>query len=154
MSTPLETRSTFLRYYLPVLLWVALISLFSTSGFGAGWTLGILKSLAELLLPSLSEEDLYASNFVLRKLAHVGEYFVLGLLLWRAWRRDQPEAWGRSWALGTLALGVGMAMLDELHQQFEPGRGAELADIGWDSLGVLLALAVVYVGAQRGLRAR
>ncbi|MCI0404239.1 MAG: VanZ family protein [Acidobacteria bacterium] len=145
MSDAPTTRSIILRYYLPVILWAAVIAGLSTRGFDTGFTFKLLKSANELFGAVFSVAELRAINAVVRKLGHVGEYFILGLMLWRALRRGRDEAWRWGWALGTMALGAAWAGLDELHQRFERGRGSSLVDVGWDSLGLLLALAVLFV---------
>ena len=42
------------------------------------------------------------------------------------------------------------ALFDELHQELAPGRGFELADIGYDLVGVIAALGVMWV-RERGV---
>ncbi len=145
MSDAPTTRSTILRYYLPVILWAAVIAGLSTSGFDTGFTFKLLREANDFFGAGFSVAELRDINAVIRKLGHVSEYFILGLLLWRALRCGRDEAWRWSWALGTLALGAAWAGLDELHQHFERGRGSSLIDVGWDSLGLLLALAVLFV---------
>ncbi len=149
MSFPLSSRSDFRRYYLPVVLWAIAIALLSTSGFDTTFTYRLLKVANDLLALGYTFAQLREGNAVVRKLAHMTEYFILGLLLWRALRRGREEAWRWSWAAGSLLLGAAWAGLDELHQLFERGRGSSVLDIAWDTLGLLLALGVVYVRAWR-----
>ena len=66
-------------------------------------------------------------DLVLRKLAHVCEYGILGLLLLRAV--------GQEWL--AVALGALYAGSDELHQAFVPGRHAAVRDVAIDASGVL-----------------
>ena len=97
---------TALRLWLPVVAWAALIfGLSSVPDLGTG----------------LGTWDL-----VLRKLAHAGEYAVLGALLLRA-VRSAPAA---------LVLGVLYAVSDELHQTFVPGRRGSAVDVLIDAVGV------------------
>lgn len=140
---------TFLRYYLPVLLWATLISVMSTSQFGSGFTERVLQATLEPIVPDISPATLQFINGVVRKLAHLAEYVVLGWLLWRALAREAPARWQWGWVARTLALAAAFAGLDELHQHFEPGRGASLFDVGLDTLGVALALGVLYWRARR-----
>jgi VanZ family protein len=98
------------RSWLPVLAWAAVIFAFSSvpdlgTGLG-GWDL------------------------VLRKLAHVAEYAVLGVLLLRASGRTALS----------LALGVAYAASDELHQHFVPGRRGSPVDVLIDAVGVVLGV--------------
>jgi VanZ family protein len=97
----------FLRLWLPVLVWAALIFALSSvpdlgSGLG-GWDL------------------------VLRKIAHAAEFAVLGALLVRAVRMP--------WL--AVVLGVLYAVSDELHQTLVPGREGSVLDVAIDAAGVL-----------------
>jgi VanZ like protein len=78
-------------------------------------------------------------DVALRKLAHVGEYAVLGALLVRAIGRP---------AVG-VALGVLYAASDELHQHFVPGREAALLDVAIDAAGVAAGVLAWRVLARR-----
>ena len=45
---------------------------------------------------------------------------------------------------GAFVLSLLYAISDELHQTFVPGRSGRLTDVGFDSLGALLALGLVW----------
>ena len=103
------TRSA-LSTWLPVVAWAAVIFAFSS-------------------VPSLGT-DLGTWDTILRKLAHVAEYAILGALLGRAVRR--PGA--------ALALGVLYAVSDEVHQVFVEGRHGAPLDVLIDTAGVVAGL--------------
>ena len=98
--------------WLPVVAWAALI----------------------FLLSSFSAPDVGAGevDYVVRKVAHVTEYAVLGALLVRATRRGIPA----------FLLGVAYAASDEVHQHFVPGRHATPVDVAIDAVGVALGVAL------------
>jgi VanZ family protein len=99
-----------LRLWAPVLLWAAVIfALSSVSDLGTG----------------LGTWDL-----VLRKIAHAGEFAVLGALLLRAVRETLPA----------LTLGIAYAATDELHQHFVPGRVGSPVDVLIDAVGVAVGV--------------
>ena len=109
----------FVRRWLPVLAWAAVIFAFSSvpdlgTGLG-GWDL------------------------VLRKIAHAGEFAVLGALLARAI--------GRPWLAA--ALGVVYAVSDEVHQTFVPGRAGSPVDVAIDTVGVVCGVLVWQHVARR-----
>jgi VanZ family protein len=111
MSTQAATarRSTF-SAWLPVVAWaVVIFALSSAPSLGTG----------------LGTWDL-----VLRKLAHLSEYAILGAVLVRATRRP---------ALA-LALAAGYAITDEVHQTFVEGRHGAPLDVGIDTLGALVGV--------------
>lgn len=75
-------------------------------------------------------------DLVLRKLAHVTEYALLFLL----WRRALPGA--SPWT--AVAIAVGYAITDEIHQSFVEGRHGTPVDVLVDAAGV----AVGYLTAR------
>jgi len=98
------------RRWLPVLVWAAVIFAFSS-------------------IPSLGT-GLGTWDLVLRKLAHVTEYAVLGALLLRAIGRPLPA----------FAVGVLYAASDEVHQHFVSGRHASPLDVAIDAAGIAIGL--------------
>jgi VanZ family protein len=142
-----------LSRWLPVVAWAGLIWTFSTdwfSGSGTGW---ILVPLLEDVLPWLGQEQIQLAHAGIRKLAHMTEYAVLALLLFRALHDARRPA--RSSAAIALALSVAWAVIDEIHQSFVPSRTAAVGDVLFDAAGAALALAVLLAVWQpgRGLRA-
>jgi VanZ family protein len=98
------------RRWLPVLVWAAVIFAFSS-------------------IPSLGT-GLGTWDLVLRKLAHVTEYAILGALLLRALGRPIPA----------FAVGVLYAASDEVHQHFVSGRHAAPLDVAIDAAGIAIGL--------------
>ncbi|HPU56817.1 MAG TPA: VanZ family protein, partial [Verrucomicrobiota bacterium] len=93
-----------LKYWVPVLLWMALI--FSASGDTKSYDRSsrIIAPLVRLLFPSLSEGAVDRMVLVARKGAHVTEYAVLAVLCWYAIRRpvrSDPRPW--SWRQAGIA---------------------------------------------------
>ncbi|TAK57883.1 MAG: antibiotic resistance protein VanZ [Dehalococcoidia bacterium] len=78
-------------------------------------------------LPNLAEPR--ASAFPFDKVAHFGEYSVLGFALAGSLRRDAPARWPIVVLLG---VAIGAAALygasDEFHQRFVSGRDVSFAD--------------------------
>ena len=70
---------------------------------------------------------------ILRKGAHMTEYAILGLLLLRAIGRELPA----------LAIGIGYAITDEVHQHFVSGRHASPIDVLIDTVGLALGIFLV-----------
>lgn len=102
--------SSALRLWVPVVLWAAVIfALSSVPDLGTG----------------LGSWDL-----VLRKIAHAGEFALLGALLLRALRDERAAFAG----------GVLYAISDEVHQFFVPGRVGSPMDVAIDSIGVAVGM--------------
>jgi VanZ family protein len=143
----------FLRYWLPVILWMALI--FSASGDtkSVERTDGILSRLFRALHIQVTPAQRETLRWIARKGAHVTEYAVFALLWWRALRgREQATGWSTKTAAIVLLVCVLYAASDEFHQYFVGGRSASVADVGIDTLGALTALAIVRVVTLRWRR--
>ena len=141
-----------LRYWLPVAAWAALITFFSTDVFHGGSTREIVRSVLLFFSPEISQESIELVHLAVRKLAHVFEYFVLTLLLYRGIRRDASNGSPRHWALLSLLVAVGFAGLDEFHQTFESKRVGSLADVGFDAVGVMIAQVLLWLDQRRRAR--
>jgi VanZ family protein len=102
-----------LTAWLPVAVWAAVIFTLSS-------------------IPSL-DSGLDTWDTVLRKLAHLAEYAVLGALLYRALRRE-PAA---------IALGSLYAVTDEVHQAFVSGRQGSPLDWLIDTIGVVAGVLLL-----------
>ena len=88
-------------------------------------------------------------NRIVRKLAHLTEFTILGSVLYTILRRY--ITYGT--VIKTIALGILIASLDEFIQLFSPGRSSQLSDILIDTIGVILGLLLVklvyYIGYKR-----
>jgi VanZ family protein len=127
------------KYWFPVILWVSFTFWMSTGAFAASATSGIIEPLLRYLMPHLSETEVKLIHGVIRKLAHLTEYFILGLLLFRAFRSDSAVLKTWRWAFYSLLAVVLFAAGDEFHQSFVGTRTASIIDVGIDTLGGFLA---------------
>jgi VanZ family protein len=130
------------KYWVPVLLWMSFIFWMSTGTFSAQNTSLIIEPILHFLMPSISPEKIAMIHGVMRKLGHVTEYFILGILLFRAFRGGLKELRNLRWAFSSLLVVVLYAVSDEFHQSFIPTRTASLFDVGIDTLGGILAQGV------------
>ena len=79
---------------------------------------------------------LYEADHIIRKLAHMTEFAMLGGAVFCAMRQFRLRR-GRVIFL-SLLLGLLAACVDEFLQQFSPGRAMQLSDVGIDFAGVCL----------------
>jgi VanZ family protein len=87
------------------------------------------------------------------KLVHVLEFGLLALLVLRLFARGLGGLLRTSEAVVcTLLFVLCFGALDECHQSYVPGRAVELADLGADLLGGLLACLVWRLAWRRGPR--
>ncbi len=119
-----------------------LISVASTSEFSGENTSRIIGPLVLWLFPGTSDETLQIVHFIVRKLAHLTEYAIMGFLAARAFRTSSYGPLRRHWFLVALLLIVIYSLLDEYHQSFVPSRTASIYDSMIDSVGGLAALVV------------
>lgn len=130
----------FLRYWLPVIVWTALIFVGSTDLMSAEQTSRIIAPLLRRLKPNISVEAIAQVQFFVRKGAHLSEYAILALLLWRALRISVPQA-NMSILAGIVLLASAVfAVSDEFHQSFVASRTASPVDVLIDICGALIAL--------------
>ncbi len=80
-------------------------------------------------VPALST-GLGVWDTILRKGAHMTEYALLAVLLFRALGRELPA----------FLIGLAYAASDEIHQHFVRGRHASPLDVAIDAAGLLLGL--------------
>jgi len=134
----------------PVVLWATCISGFSTGVFTGQRTASFLLPLLATLFPHVRPEHLLTIHQGIRKLAHLTEYFILSVLLYRALR--QRAGWDmRAAGLAIVIAGL-YAMLDEFHQWFVPGRTAAPGDSLVDLVGAVAAQCVLAVRARAARR--
>ena len=129
----------FLSFWFPVILWVACIFWLSTGTFAASNTSIIIEPILRYLMPNISVREVHLIHEVIRKLSHVTVYFVLGLLLFRAFKSNSHDMKTRRWILCSLLALALFAVGDEFHQSFVSTRSASLVDVGIDMLGGFLA---------------
>lgn len=115
------------------------MTLLSTNDSGGPASQHWVSKLLPYFFPDVHWTTIRLVNLTVRKLSHLGEYFVLSLLLLRALRADAPLAWQWHWGALTLTLALGFAVLDEVHQTFEPSRQGSVIDAGIDVAGAALA---------------
>lgn len=122
---------------------MAFISFASTGNFSAGNTSRIIGPLVLWLFPDTSPETLLTIHGITRKLAHLTEYALLGILAARAFRGSSREGLRERWFLVSLVLVIVYALLDEYHQAFVPSRTGTIYDSLIDIAGGFAALVIV-----------
>jgi VanZ family protein len=134
---------SFVKYWLPLLLWLGVIFLGSTDLMSAEHTSRFIVPFLRWLKPDISLETLASIHFIVRKCAHLGEYAVLALLLLRAaifmtnLKRSPAILYVSVWVACLV-----VATTDEFHQTFVASRGASATDIMIDSGGAVLGLLI------------
>jgi VanZ family protein len=131
------------RYWLPVVLWTALIFVLSSDLMAASHTGGFLRALiTKVLGRTLSDEHFQMLHWTIRKGAHLTEYGILGALLFRA-IRGARSGWKREWAMRAVAASVFIASMDEWWQSYFPTRSGSPVDVAIDTLGAIAAQGMI-----------
>jgi len=128
--------------YGPLVLWLIMISIFSTAEFSSINTSGFIGPVLLWLFPDLSESRLAAIHFLIRKAGHFTEYAILALLARRAFVASSKANIQRRWFELGLLLVTCYALLDEFHQSFVPSRTASIYDSAIDVAGGLTVLLI------------
>jgi len=140
----------FLKYWVPLLIWLGVIFAGSTSVMSAEHTSRYIVPFLLWLKPGMSPKAIWTILVVIRKCAHVIEYTVLALLLWRA-LRSVPTLRTRSFVVFCAVL-LGCAFFaasDEFHQTFVKGRTPSVRDVLLDVGGAFLGLLIGATFARR-----
>ena len=122
-------------YWLPVVVWAAIIIQATGRTFDAPHTSGWLAA----LLGNVTPQTLHAVNVAIRKMAHLTEYGILTALSFRAVREGRPGFTLR-WAVIALVITVCVASADEFLQSFTPTRTSTPWDVLLDTVGGTIAM--------------
>ena len=136
-----------LRAWIPTLIWLCVLALFSTDTFSADHTGSVLWKILHALFGTRFDAHFQEIHFFIRKSAHFCSYGFLGALAFFSWRATFPERprWTLRWSLLGLLVAVIAGGLDEFHQSFVPSRGSSLHDVFIDTIGAIffqMAIAI------------
>ena len=128
MPGMVEAHHDFIVTWVPTILWVSMLCIFSTTYFTAANTFVVFSAILHWFSaggPPLVDPNLL--NAIARKAAHFSLYVGFFLVLIHG-----PLA-GRPWV--ALLICVIAGSLDETHQIFLPGRTPTIFDVAIDSSG-------------------
>lgn len=124
-----------------LLLWMGFIFYMSSkSGSESTEQSDIVINILSYLGISLNEEFQNIASFVVRKTAHVTEYFILFIL---AYRVAIIYINTRKAKLITLFFVFIYSATDEIHQLFVPGREGMFRDVLIDMCGAIVAIGII-----------
>ncbi len=101
-------------------------------------TIFFVSSLPSRELPTLGSWDALA-----KKGAHGLGYGLLAAAVWRGLGWDRKLWWL------ALVVAAAYACTDELHQRFTPGRHSSVVDVGIDSFGAAVAVALCALARRK-----
>src|SRR4051812_19729807 len=139
---------SFIKYWLPVLAWLVVTFIGSTNAMSVQQTSRFIVPFLVWLKPGMTQQNIWEVMVFIRHCAHVGEYAILALLVWRAlrWSRSASMRMPTLYGLVLVACAL-FAATDEFHQTFVKSRTPSvrdvLLDVGGASLGLLMTAILV-----------
>ena len=117
----------FFKFWLPVLVWMAIIFTGSSDSHSSEHSSRFVEPFLHWLFPKMSQAHIEDIHLVIRKGAHLTEYAILALLVWRALHQSKTglPAWSWPKVGGTLLVVFLYSGSDEIHQSFVPTRTAQ-----------------------------
>src|SRR5262249_36648839 len=138
------------RRWLPVAIWLVVIFGASTAVFVPERTATIINPILRALFPHTDDPGISRLHVMVRKHGHRMEYSGL------ANRRARPTLaiaqTRRAWFGISLTLVAAVAISDEFHQTFVPGRNGSPADVLLDVAAAAMMLAVIALWRWSGTR--
>jgi VanZ family protein len=136
------------QLWLPAIAWACLISILSTDAFSSEHTSRFIVAALHWLFPGASGATFELLHAVIRKSAHLTEYFIFSIFLVRA-LRGKDRGWTLRWAVWAIAIAASYAALDEFHQSFVASRTASPWDSLLDTTGATAAQIFLWLGNLR-----
>ena len=131
-------RRTFVWYWMPVIAWVSLIFVASTDLMSGQQTSRFIGPFLHWLIPNIAPATIVSLQFAVRKAAHVSEYAVLAILVFRAVVAGARQT---RWQMGVVLVSAALcASLDEFHQSFVASRTGSPRDVAIDICGAIFGL--------------
>jgi VanZ family protein len=121
----------------PVVVWAAFISWFSSDAFSARSTHSYIDPILRFFFPDLTREGFRFAHGIIRKSAHFIEYAILAMLICRALAADGGRLAART-IVRTITYCFMYAALDELHQALVPSRTGSPLDVLIDVTGATM----------------
>lgn len=131
------------RWILYIVLCLIVFFIWDNSLQNGGTSDGFSLIFAKWIAPIANKLGFYgniwALNRIIRKLAHLIEFTILGGVLYVVLRRYIEYGT----VVKTIGVGIVIASLDEFIQLFSLGRSSQLSDVLIDTVGIIIGISVV-----------
>lgn len=131
------------RWILYIVLCLIVFFIWDNSLQNGGTSDGFSLIFAKWIAPIANKLGFYgniwALNRIIRKLAHLTEFTILGGVLYVVLRRYIEYGT----VVKTIGVGIVIASLDEFIQLFSLGRSSQLFDVLIDTVGIIIGISVV-----------
>jgi len=105
----------------------------------------ITEFISETFDIAVSYDQVEGAQNIFRKFAHFAEYTLLGIFACNMFREIRAIERKRRAAVAAVIFGLAVAVSDEIHQIFVPGRAARVTDVLIDVCGVCVGAGFVWV---------
>jgi VanZ family protein len=122
LKDQIKARNQACRRWLAVIVWMLVIFILSTESFSAAKAASISPVLG---------------HFLVRKLAHLGEYSILAALIMRARTAGEVNSKMLRHLPIAVTISVFYALTDEWHQSFVRDRNSQISDVAVDAIGAV-----------------
>ena len=131
------------RWILYILLGLIVFFIWDNSmqngGSSDGFSLLFAETFASIANELGFHGNIWILNRIVRKLAHLTEFTILGGVLYTILRRY--ITYGT--VIKTIGLGMLIASFDEFIQLFSPGRSSQISDVLIDTVGIIIGTLLV-----------
>ena len=131
------------RWILYIVLGLIVFFIWDNSLQNGGTSDGFSLIFAKWIAPIANKLGFYgniwALNRIIRKLAHLTEFTILGGVLYVVLRRYIEYGT----VVKTIGVGIVIACLDEFIQLFSLGRSSQVFDVLIDTIGIIIGILVV-----------
>ena len=124
------SRPVIIGAWLPLVAWVAVTHVFSTDAFSSDESSRFIVPVLTFLFPGLSPAGLDFAHLFVRKAGHVTEYFIMGILAYRAFKTR----------FAAVLFVLVAAFLNEGQQLFTASREGSIVDVGYNLVGGVLGV--------------
>lgn len=124
--------------FILILMWMSIV--FQLSNQQSNKSTGLSQRITKIFV---SEEKVEIVEPYIRKIAHLSEYALGGILFLSFFLTYDYSDKKR--ILLSLLFGTGYATLDEIHQLFIDGRAGQIKDVYIDTIGVLIGICIAMI---------
>jgi VanZ family protein len=135
-----------LKVWLAAVLWLVVIAVESTTYLSSDYTSRFLYPIFHFLF-GMGWRQFAVWHHYIRKAGHFVGYFILSVLLFRAWKATLrlPSLWALRWSAIAFFMSATVASMDEWHQTYLPSRTGAISDVVLDSSAALTAQIVIFL---------
>lgn len=143
-ESSINFRRELLIAFAPLLVWIAVIFLLSSSFGATSHTSVLIRPILVFLFPTAPDETIAIYHGYIRKAAHFTEYAILGVLAYRAFAVVNLRLFSERIYLPAIVIVIAVAFFDEFNQSFNTVRTGSLYDVLLDIGGGITMITIIW----------